>query len=36
MSRIDPAIDLKETEFNAFDSHIITLIRDLEAARAGA
>ena len=27
-------IDLTETEFNAHDAHIVSLIRDLEAARA--
>lgn len=29
-------IDLTESEFNARDSHIIGMIRDLEAARAQA
>jgi len=29
-------IDLTETEFNAFDQHIVNLIRDLEAARVSA
>lgn len=28
------SIDLTETEFNARDSHIIGMIRDLEVARA--
>jgi hypothetical protein len=27
-------IDLKESEFNACDTHIISMIRDLETARA--
>ncbi len=27
-------IDLTETEFNARDAHIISMIHDLEAARA--
>lgn len=27
-------IDLKETEFNARDTHIISMIRDLESARS--
>lgn len=27
-------IDLAESEFNARDSHIISMIRDLQAARA--
>ncbi len=29
-------IDLTESEFNAHDAHIISMIRDLEAARAMA
>jgi len=32
----DMTIDLTETEFNARDAHIISMIRDLEAARASA